>query len=216
MAGLQKETKKNLVLGLGITSTGYTTISYVYCECGCGQKTTVSNRTSAPQGLKKGKHKRFISGHNTRLLTPEEQGRRGKLSGAGERTRYTGDRNNYVKLGGKHMHRTVMEKYLGRKLRRDEIVHHIDGDKWNNALSNLQIMTQAEHFVEHLKEIQDKMQKDRGSRCATSKFTVAQVKSIRKLYKEGKFTQKQIGKMFGTDQGNIGYIVRGKTWKHVK
>lgn len=36
-------------------------------------------------------------------------------------------------------HRYVMAKHLGRPLRKEETVHHIDGDKMNNDLSNLQL-----------------------------------------------------------------------------
>jgi hypothetical protein len=32
-----------------------------------------------------------------------------------------------------------MEQYLGRPLRRDEQVHHIDGDRSHNAIENLQL-----------------------------------------------------------------------------
>lgn len=46
-------------------------------------------------------------------------------------------------------HRKVMEEHLGRKLRRDEIVHHKDGNKLNNDIANLQVMTRAEHDAEH-------------------------------------------------------------------
>ena len=47
------------------------------------------------------------------------------------------------------MHRVVMENELGRLLDRDEIVHHIDGDKKNNELSNLQVMSSAKHSSYH-------------------------------------------------------------------
>lgn len=46
-------------------------------------------------------------------------------------------------------HRAVMEKHLGRKLTRDEVVHHIDGNKFNNDISNLQLLTNSEHARLH-------------------------------------------------------------------
>jgi hypothetical protein len=42
-------------------------------------------------------------------------------------------------------HRVVAEKMIGRPLERDEIVHHIDGNRANNTESNLQIMKKGEH-----------------------------------------------------------------------
>lgn len=44
-------------------------------------------------------------------------------------------------------HRLIMEQHLGRYLRPEEVVHHIDGNPRNNALSNLRLYaTQAEHM----------------------------------------------------------------------
>lgn len=51
-------------------------------------------------------------------------------------------------------HRLVMEKYLGRPLRSDEIVHHKDGNKQNNDISNLEIVTRAEHINIHREQLQ--------------------------------------------------------------
>ena len=54
--------------------------------------------------------------------------------------------------GGKafYTHRAVMEKQLGRRLRSCEIVHHIDGDKFNNAPDNLHVfMGRAAHRKAH-------------------------------------------------------------------
>lgn len=36
-------------------------------------------------------------------------------------------------------HRYVMEQYLGRPLEKNETVHHIDGDRTNNKIENLQL-----------------------------------------------------------------------------
>ena len=53
----------------------------------------------------------------------------------------------------KSEHRLIMESILGRELRTDEIVHHIDGDKWNNNPSNLMIVTREEHARIHYDDI---------------------------------------------------------------
>lgn len=62
-------------------------------------------------------------------------------------------RKGYVVLnvhnGKKFEHRAVMEEYLGRPLAADEVVHHINGDKTDNRIENLQLMTNAEHTIMH-------------------------------------------------------------------
>jgi hypothetical protein len=47
-------------------------------------------------------------------------------------------------------HRYIMEKYLGRKLLRKEIIHHIDGNRLNNSLDNLFLFSSSsEHMKNH-------------------------------------------------------------------
>src|SRR3990167_8701459 len=42
-------------------------------------------------------------------------------------------------------HRIILERYLGRKLKIDEQIHHIDGNKKNNELDNLSIFSKEHH-----------------------------------------------------------------------
>ena len=47
------------------------------------------------------------------------------------------------------LHRYVIEQHLKRNLSIFEIVHHIDGDKQNNSLDNLKVMSRGEHNSLH-------------------------------------------------------------------
>lgn len=67
--------------------------------------------------------------------------------------RKTAERNGsctlYWKTGTKYEHRVVVEQALGRELMPEEVVHHIDGNKRNNSLENLVVMTRAQHTRLH-------------------------------------------------------------------
>ena len=46
-------------------------------------------------------------------------------------------------------HRVVMQNHLGRLLMANEVVHHIDGNKFNNDISNLELMDSKRHAKLH-------------------------------------------------------------------
>lgn len=58
----------------------------------------------------------------------------------------------YTIGGTKREHRAIMEKTLGRKLKRNEYVHHRDEDKENNSPDNLKVADAGEHLLYHLKK----------------------------------------------------------------
>jgi hypothetical protein len=70
------------------------------------------------------------------------------------------DRDGYVKTydpshpwprkgGYVREHIRVMELHIGRRITRGEAVHHIDHDRTNNALENLELLTHGEHSRLH-------------------------------------------------------------------
>ena len=80
------------------------------------------------------------------FVTPEDQRRqnlrRAQLARVSEVKPTT-----YRKLLGRHEHRVVAEKAIGRPLRSDEHVHHKDENKHNNSPENLEVM----HWLDHLR-----------------------------------------------------------------
>lgn len=56
-------------------------------------------------------------------------------------------RNGYVRENVR-----VMELHLGRRINPDEVVHHLDGDRQNNVLANLELMLASVHSREHRRQ----------------------------------------------------------------
>jgi len=68
------------------------------------------------------------------------------------------DPNGYLRFNDsrKLVHRWVMEKRLGRKLYSEEIIHHKDGNKRNNDISNLTLFTDRhEHDKYHRNQLRN-------------------------------------------------------------
>ncbi|SDH25414.1 HNH endonuclease [Nitrosomonas sp. Nm132] len=83
-----------------------------------------------------------------------------KMRGAGETTSLMARGNvsmsshGYVRVSEdrksrRYEHVLIAEKAIGRKLRKGEVVHHIDCDKTNNNPSNLMICTTGYHMQLH-------------------------------------------------------------------
>ncbi len=67
------------------------------------------------------------------------------------------DRKGYMSgrvwINGKHVfirkHRWIMEQHIGRPLSKTEVVHHINEDKQDNRIENLEIIQFGNHSTNH-------------------------------------------------------------------
>ena len=89
--------------------------------------------------------------HRARMSAAAKE--RGERTGKGWRL----TSNGYVEFTrgphkGRAVHTVLAEAMLGRPLRSDEVVHHMDRDRTNNSLCNLQVMTRSEHTALHRRE----------------------------------------------------------------
>ena len=88
--------------------------------------------------------------------------------------------------------------------------NHIDGNKLNNRVANLEWVTRSEN-MKHAFRLG--LNSVRGERSPRHKLSAAQVLEIRRMASLGDITQRQIGLLFNVT--NISDIVRRKVWKYV-
>ena len=117
------------------------------------------------------------------------------------------------------VHILLMEKILGRELNKNEVVHHINGDKQDNRPENLQVMTRAEHTALHKtgvtaseESLQKMSEAHKGWHSTQRKLTDEQVQTIAKRLLEGA-TLTELSKEYGISKKTIAAIRDGKIYR---
>ena len=118
------------------------------------------------------------------------------------------------KVWTKQIHRLVMTTFKPIPNMEDFQVNHIDGDKSNNKIDNLEWVTPLENIHHAYDTGLNKKREQRGEENTQSKLTDEQVKQIKYELLE-RMSDKDITKMFGVCRQSINNIRRGVTWKHI-
>lgn len=121
---------------------------------------------------------------------------------------------NLSKLDGSkrtfRVHRLVMMAFNPVKNMNELEVNHIDGNKKNNKLENLEWCTASENQIHAFKTGLNKPRK--GEKSNFSKLTEDDVKKVFELREKG-LLQKEIAEIVGCTKSNISCILRKKSWK---
>ena len=119
------------------------------------------------------------------------------------------------------VHILLMEEILGRPLKENEVVHHINGDKRDNRPENLQVLDRGKHTSLHKQGVAvsgaslEKMRAAQSGKQSTQrKLTSEQVRDIAVRLTEGA-TLIELAKEYGISRKSIAAIRDGKTYRDV-
>jgi hypothetical protein len=170
----------------------------------CCKKCGIENRSKHTKGI--ANHQFGIKGENNSSFKGDT-----KISTYGYVLKYKPDHKRANQAGYVWEHLLVMEDFLGRELKYfgnkhkdNEVCHHIDRNKKNNHISNLQLMTESEHTKLHIKEDNLRSIKAGVTRSVIKKEDIDKIVS---LYLNG-ISQKEIGKMYSVSQSVISNVIK--------
>jgi len=117
----------------------------------------------------------------------------------------------------KYVHRLVAEIFIGSCPNNME-VNHIDGNKLNNNVSNIEYISHSENLKHAIKigiRKPSHISRNVGENHGLSKLTNNDVIEMRRLWDTGNYTQSELSKTFGINFRRVSCIVRGDSWKHL-
>lgn len=122
-------------------------------------------------------------------------------------------RNNNGGLNTRSIHRLVLITFGPEPGEGQTQANHIDGDKLNNYITNLEWVSNKENWLHAKTKLGRKMYGVEGVRLSAHKLTEEKAKEIRRLSKEEGLTYNQLAKRFGIGKCTAKSVVRGWSWR---
>ena len=110
------------------------------------------------------------------------------------------------------VHRLVALNFIPNPSNKPQ-VNHIDGDKKNNRVENLEWCTQSENMKHAFKTGLSVSLK--GEDAFNSKMTDDKVLLLREMYESGEFLLRELAEEFNIGIASVWNIVNRNTWKHI-
>ena len=112
---------------------------------------------------------------------------------------------------GLRCNRIVCEAFHGPSPSADHQAAHNDGDRLNNAASNLRWATRIENEKDKIAHNQIMS----GERNGQARLTEEKVSEIRNLYQAGGYSYRTLADKYGMSKSAIDHIITKRKWKHV-
>ena len=112
------------------------------------------------------------------------------------------------------IHRLVAEVFIPNPENKPQ-VNHIDGDKHNNRVENLEYVTSSENITHAWKNKLCDRKHLLGSNNHNSTLVENEVYVIKGLLKHTSLTQKEIGSIFNVSNKVVSKIKRNIIWSHI-
>lgn len=113
------------------------------------------------------------------------------------------------------IHRLVASAFIKNEHNKPE-VNHIDGNRYNNRVENLEWVTAKENSIHsYVNGLGKKPPTKYGEDCKSSKLKINQVKEIRNKYANGNYSFVQLAKEYNVSDTNITAIIKRKIWAQI-
>lgn len=129
------------------------------------------------------------------------RGRRGRRRDTPRVLKAAPDRDGYLRLviagNNRSVHSLVWVAFRGPVPDGLQVDHIAEGNKQDNRLANLQLLTHREN----------------SQKRWSNKLTFEQAREIERRYAAGGITQRELGADYGISHCHVSNIVAGKTWR---